>query len=65
MARVLGALGASHLASNMNQLARAVNTGSLPVTPETEATLLEGCQALIEIRKDLLRALGHQLDGPA
>ncbi len=30
---VLGALGASRLSSNLNQLAKAVNRGSLPVTP--------------------------------
>src|SRR6056297_399783 len=33
LARVLGAFGSSRLSSNLNQLARASNTGSLPVTP--------------------------------
>jgi len=41
LGRVLGALGDSRLSSNLNQLAKAVNTGSLPVTPETEADLVE------------------------
>lgn len=33
-------MGRSRLSSNLNQLAYAVNIGSLPVTPETEAELL-------------------------
>ncbi|MCQ0091388.1 hypothetical protein [Roseovarius sp. M141] len=40
LGRVLGALGSSRLSSNLNQLARASNTGSLPVTPETEAEIM-------------------------
>lgn len=58
LARVLGALGASRLSSNLNQLAKAVNTGSLPVTPETEADLVEACREVQALRADLLRALG-------
>ena len=58
LGRVLGALGASRLSSNLNQLAKAVNTGSLPVTPETEADLSEACQDVQALRADLLRALG-------
>lgn len=45
LGRVLGALGGSRLSQNLNQLARAVNTGSLPVTPETERDLSEACAA--------------------
>jgi len=58
LGRVLGALGASRLSSNLNQLAKAVNTGSLPVTPETEADLAEACEEVKALRADLLRALG-------
>jgi len=58
LGRVLGALGASRLSSNLNQLAKAVNTGSLPVSPEVEAELMDACQEVQEIRADLLRALG-------
>ena len=60
LARVLGALGASRLSSNLNQLAKAVNTGSLPVTPETEADLVEACREIQALRADLLRALGKK-----
>ncbi len=58
LGRALGALGASRLSSNLNQLAKAVNTGSLPVTPETEADLVEACREIKALRVDLLRALG-------
>jgi len=63
LGRVLGALGASHLASNLNQLARAVNTGSLPVSPETEESLSEAFEAVVAMRHDLMRALGHAVEG--
>ncbi len=36
LCQVLGELGKARLANNLNQLAKAVNTGSLPVTPDTE-----------------------------
>ena len=58
LGRVLGALGASRLSSNLNQLAKAVNTGSLPVSPETEADLVKACHEVRALRADLLRALG-------
>lgn len=63
LGRVLGALGASHLSSNLNQLARAVNSGSLPVTPETEESLSEAFAAVVAMREDLMRALGHKVEG--
>lgn len=58
LGRVLGALGASRLSANLNQLAKAVNAGSLPVSPEVEAELIEACQVVQELRADLLCALG-------
>lgn len=58
LGRVLGELGKSRLSQNVNQLAKAVNTGTLPVTPETEKDLQEACAALKEMRQELLRALG-------
>lgn len=60
LGRVLGALGQSRLSSNLNQLAKAVNTGSLPVTPETEADLRAACRDVSAMRADLLRALGKR-----
>jgi hypothetical protein len=62
LGRVLGALGASRISNNLNQLARAVNSGSLPVTPETEAALKDACRDVKQIRAGLLRALGLSPD---
>lgn len=58
LAKVLAALGASRLSQNLNQLARAVNIGALPVTPEADAELRDACRAVTEMRDELLRALG-------
>jgi len=58
LGRVLGALGSSRLSQNLNQLARAVNTGSLPVSDAVEQELQEACAAVQDLRDDLLRALG-------
>lgn len=65
LGRVLGELGRSRLANNLNQLARAANTGSLPVTPETEAALQDACAAIQDIRADLVKALGLSPEPPA
>lgn len=58
LARVLGALGASRLSSNLNQLAKAVHMGTLPVTPETEEELQAACAEVKALRSNLMRALG-------
>lgn len=55
---VLGALGQSRLSSNLNQLARAVHSGSLPVTPEVEKAILEARFDIADMRAQLLKALG-------
>ncbi len=58
LARVLAGLGGSRLASNLNQLAKAANMGSLPVTQETEADLRQACAEIAEMRTLLLAGLG-------
>lgn len=65
LGRVLGELGRSRLANNLNQLAHAANSGSLPVTPETEDALREACADVRRIRADLVKALGLSVEpGP-
>ena len=59
-ARLLAALGQSRLANNLNQFARAANSGSLPLTSETEAALKQACADIRTIRLELMRALGLQ-----
>lgn len=58
LAQLLAMLGQSRLANNVNQLARAANTGSLPVTPETEEALLTAVEEVAQMRALLIQALG-------
>lgn len=60
LGRVLVSLGGSRLSNNLNQLARAVNTGTLPAHPEIEAELREACADIAAMRSELLRALGSE-----
>ncbi len=63
LAQVLGALGRSRIANNLNQLAKAVHMGALPVTPETEADLQEACAHIRQIRDMVMYALGLKPEG--
>lgn len=63
LGQLLGALGEARLANNLNQLAKATNTGSLPVTPETEKALREACAEIHAMRTLLMRALGFAPEG--
>jgi hypothetical protein len=63
LGRLLGELGKARLANNLNQLAKAANTGSLPVTLDTENALRDACAAIQDMRGLLLRALGFQQPG--
>lgn len=56
---VLDALGRSRLPQNLNQLAKAAHSGSLPVTPETEQALQAACSDVAQMRQWLMTALGH------
>jgi hypothetical protein len=62
LGQVLGLLGKSRLANNLNQLAKAANLGALPVTEETEADLRAACADVAAMRRLLLRALGVVAD---
>lgn len=62
LAQALGLLGQSRISSNLNQLARSANTGSLPVTPDTEAALLEAVAEIREIRRLLIEALNLEVE---
>lgn len=58
--KALGLLGQSRLANNVNQLAKAANLGTLPVSPETEAELQEAARDIALIRDSLLKAIGME-----
>tara|TARA_R110001599_G_scaffold318163_1_gene527697 strand:- start:4483 stop:4857 length:375 start_codon:yes stop_codon:yes gene_type:complete len=58
LAQLMAALGHSRLSTNVNQLARAVNSGSLPVTPDTEKALKDACADIAWMRIALMKSLG-------
>ncbi|OLP58342.1 hypothetical protein BJF93_07005 [Xaviernesmea oryzae] len=58
LAQVLALLGRSRLSSNLNQLAYLANVGALPMTPETEAELIDSVRAVRGVRILLMTALG-------
>ena len=60
---VLSELGRSRLSSNLNQLAKAVHSGSLPVSPETEKAILEACAEIKAMSNNLTKALGVGIGG--
>lgn len=62
LAHILALLGQSRLSANLNQLARSANTGSLPVTPDTEAALMSGVADVREIRRLLIQALNLEAE---
>ncbi|MFA5989412.1 MAG: plasmid mobilization relaxosome protein MobC [Sphingomonas sp.] len=57
LAQLLGLLGQSRLANNVNQLARAANSGSLAVTPDTEEALMSATADINHMRQLLIQAL--------
>ncbi len=57
LAQVLALLGKSHIANNINQLARAANTGSLPVNIDTERALNDAVRDVAAMRRILISAL--------
>jgi hypothetical protein len=63
LAKLLGLLGQSRLSQNINQLAKAVHTGSLPVNADVHRALLEACAGIRAMRDALLSALGLQPSG--
>ena len=58
LGQLLGELGRARLANNLNQLAKSANSGSLPLTPETENSLREACADVHWMRIALMQALG-------
>ncbi|MGB4101768.1 MAG: plasmid mobilization relaxosome protein MobC [Alphaproteobacteria bacterium] len=65
LGRLLAELGKARLANNLNQLAKAVNSGSLPVTDETVQAIHEAYTGVTWMRQTLIAALGlHPEDQP-
>lgn len=58
LGKLLGELGKSRIANNINQLAKAANSGSLEVSPDTEKAIKLSCKDIRWIRVSLINALG-------
>lgn len=62
LAEVLACLGASRLSNNLNQLAKAANTGSLYFDDDTKADIKRACDDVRAMRLLLMQALGMKTD---
>ena len=58
LSRVLGALGRSKLSNNVNQIAKAVNTGSMSLDGKTAQDLRQAAYDIACLRMYLIKALG-------
>ena len=63
IAPVLAALGASRLSSNLNQLAKSANMGTLDASQDVEQELKDACAAVLTMRDALFVALGLKGSG--
>jgi hypothetical protein len=63
IALVLAELGHSRLSSNLNQLAKHANTGSLDVSQDIEQELHDAYLAVLAMRDALMTALGLKSGG--
>lgn len=61
LAQLLACLGASRIANNLNQLAKAANSGSFYFDRETKAQLAAACDDIRVMRQLLMHALGMNL----
>ena len=58
LSKLLGTLGKSRISQNINQLAKAANSGSLPVNHEVTRELNNACDAIRWMRSTLIKAMG-------
>lgn len=63
LAQLLTKLGSSRIANNLNQLARAANSGSLLLMPEIEEDLRQALSDIAWMRKTLMQGLGLYQNG--
>lgn len=63
LAQVLGKLGQTRIANNLNQIAYEANCGSLLMDEETEQEIKVACAQIAWIRVKLIAALGIKVKG--
>lgn len=64
LAHILAKLGQSELGPSLREIARAARAGALPVSPELEETIRSACHATVQLRADLMQALGLKEGSP-
>ena len=61
LTQFMGEFGRSRIPNNLNQIAHAINAGWIVMpSKDSEATILEACEMVEEIRDLLLTALGKK-----
>ncbi len=63
LAKLLGVLGQSRIANNINQLARAANSGSLPVDEDVIKALEDALESVHWMRNTLIEGMGVKPQG--
>jgi len=58
LAQLLGKLGNSRLSDSLNELAEAARMGTVPLDPETAASLQNACADIAGMKRMLMTALG-------
>ncbi|SDT95332.1 hypothetical protein [Stappia sp. ES.058] len=58
LARVLAALGENDVFANLDAIAKAIGAGDLVLTEEQQDQIATACLLVLEMRNDLIRALG-------
>lgn len=58
LARLLAALGESNVFGNLDRIANAVDAGDLEVSDQEREQIALACLLVLEMRDDLIRALG-------
>ncbi len=62
LAQILFLLGQSRIANNLNQIAKAVNMGTLVLGPDVYNQIDESYRSVIWMRRSLIKALGLKGD---
>jgi nitroreductase len=62
LAKALALFARSRVANNLNQLARAANIGTLPVTLETDAELKETLRVIRRLHDLMMDGLGYRME---
>ncbi len=62
LAQTLSALGQTEVFKNLNTIIEQLENGTLVLTPETEEQINVACLCVINMRNDLVKALGLKPD---